>query len=153
MALHNRGLGDFVAGVANGVVYIGSNDNNLYAIDTLTGREKWQFKTRMGVDSSPAVANGVVYIGSNDKNLYAIDALTGGRVAVCNGGSVTSSPAVYENVIYIGSLDRNLYAIDSETGTEKWRFVTGDPVHSSPGISNSVIYIGSMIPTCMRSMQ
>jgi hypothetical protein len=30
--------------VSNGVVYVGSNDNNLYAIDAVTGTEKWRFK-------------------------------------------------------------------------------------------------------------
>jgi outer membrane protein assembly factor BamB len=60
--------------VANGVVCIGSGDENLYAIDTVTGKEKLRFATGDWVESSPAVANGIVYVGSNDKNLYAIGA-------------------------------------------------------------------------------
>ena len=64
--------------VSNGVVYVGSEDNNLYAIDAVTGKEKWRFETGSYVDSSPAVSNGVVYVGSADGNLYAIGgALTG----------------------------------------------------------------------------
>ena len=31
--------------VSNNIVYVGSNDNNLYAIDAVTGGKKWQFKT------------------------------------------------------------------------------------------------------------
>ena len=62
--------------VANGVVYVGSCDDNLYAIDALTGKEKWRFTTGKswvyGVLSSPAVANGVVYVGSDTTYLYAI---------------------------------------------------------------------------------
>ena len=61
--------------VANGVVYVGSDDKNLYAIDTVTGKEKWHFATGDHIYSSPSVANGVVYVGSNDKNLYAIGAI------------------------------------------------------------------------------
>jgi outer membrane protein assembly factor BamB len=60
--------------VADGIVYVGSNDKNLYAIDAVTGKEKWHFATGDWVDSSPAVADGIVYVGSNDKNLYAIGA-------------------------------------------------------------------------------
>jgi len=60
--------------VANGIIYVGSRDKNLYAIDAVTGNEKWRFTTGDWVDSSPAVANGIVYVGSNDKNLYAIGA-------------------------------------------------------------------------------
>ncbi|MEI6842439.1 MAG: PQQ-binding-like beta-propeller repeat protein, partial [Methanomicrobiales archaeon] len=58
--------------VSNGYVYVGSDDNSLYAIDVVSGKEKWRFKTGGSVSSSPAVSNGVVYVGSADGNLYAI---------------------------------------------------------------------------------
>jgi len=58
--------------VAEGTVYVGSEDNNLYAIDAATGKEVWHYATGDWIDSSPAISNGVVYVGSNDKNLYAI---------------------------------------------------------------------------------
>ena len=57
--------------VANGVVYVGSCDNNVYALNASTGAELWSYTTgTMGV-SSPAVANGVVYVGSDDGKVYA----------------------------------------------------------------------------------
>jgi len=58
--------------VSDGVVYIGSYDNNLYAIDSVTGNEKWQFKTGGIWVSSHEVSDGVVHVGSWDKNVYAI---------------------------------------------------------------------------------
>ena len=58
--------------VADGVVYFGSHDGHLYAVDTQTGQAKWKFKTGGAVYSSPAVADGVVYFGSNDGHLYAV---------------------------------------------------------------------------------
>jgi outer membrane protein assembly factor BamB len=58
---------------ADGTVYIGSQDNHLYAVDG-TGTQKWKFETGDHIDSSPAVgADGTVYIGSYDNYLYAID--------------------------------------------------------------------------------
>ena len=57
--------------VANGVVYVGSYDNNLYALNATTGAELWQFTTGHLVESSPAVANGVLYVGSDDNHIYA----------------------------------------------------------------------------------
>jgi outer membrane protein assembly factor BamB len=99
--------------VVNGIVFIGSDDKNLYAIDTGTGKEKWHFATGNGVSSSPAVVKGVVYVGSYDKNLYAIDALTGlERWRFTTGSSVSSSPTVSDGVVYIGSDDDYLHAID-----------------------------------------
>lgn len=60
--------------VANGVVYVGSDDHNLYAVDASTDIERWRFPTRGFVRSTSTVANGVVYVGSFDYNLYAVDA-------------------------------------------------------------------------------
>ena len=139
--------------VSNDVVFVGSWDNNLYAIDALTGNEKWRFVTSREVVSSPAISNGVVYIGSLDNNLYAIDAETGKeRWRFWTNSGVSSSPSVSNGVVYIGSDDKHepwrtsrgkLYAIDTATGTEKWRFETGGSVYSSPAVSNGVVYVGS----------
>ena len=52
--------------VADGVVYVGSEDNNLYALKASTGVKLWSYTTGDNVDSSPAVANEVVYVGSDD---------------------------------------------------------------------------------------
>jgi eukaryotic-like serine/threonine-protein kinase len=53
------------------VVYVGSGDNSLYAVDARTGNKLWSFATGAAIISSPAVANGVVYVGSYDGKLYA----------------------------------------------------------------------------------
>ncbi len=62
--------------VANEVVYVGSEDGHLYALNAKTGAKLWSYATNF-VDSSPAVANGVVYFGSTDDNVYALNASTG----------------------------------------------------------------------------
>ncbi|MBN1234223.1 MAG: PQQ-binding-like beta-propeller repeat protein [Candidatus Coatesbacteria bacterium] len=59
--------------VSDGVVYVGSFDTNLYAINCSDGTLKWRYKTGGTVSSSPCVSDGVVYIRSNDKYLYAIE--------------------------------------------------------------------------------
>ena len=67
--------------VANGVVYVGSDDDNLYALNASTGALLWEYTTGgFFFNSSPAVANGVVYVGSYDGNLYAFD-LAGGLLS------------------------------------------------------------------------
>ena len=67
--------------VANGVVYVGSQDDNVYALNASTGARLWSFTTGGSVFfSSPGVANGVVYVGSEDFKIYAFDK-TGGTLA------------------------------------------------------------------------
>ena len=128
--------------VANGVVYIGSHDKNVYALDAATGAKKWAYTTGHVVTSSPAVVDGVVYIGSRDKNVYALDAATGARKwAYTTGDSVDSSPVVVDGVVYIGSRDKNVYALDAATGARKWAYTTGDEVDSSPVVANGLVYV------------
>jgi outer membrane protein assembly factor BamB len=68
--------------VANGVVYVGSFDHNVYAFPASCGSGNaictplWQGTTGAAIESSPAVVNGVVYAGSDDGNLYAFDLTT-----------------------------------------------------------------------------
>src|SRR5262249_48076537 len=56
------------AAVANGMVYIGSEDYNLYALNASTGALVWSYYTGFQADYSPAVANGMVYAHYFDNN-------------------------------------------------------------------------------------
>jgi outer membrane protein assembly factor BamB len=82
--------------VANGVVYVGSGDGNVYALNASTGALVWSYATGGGVYfSSPAVSNGVVYVGSMDHYVYALNASTGTLLwSYATGNGVSSSPAV-----------------------------------------------------------
>ena len=56
----------------NGVIYVGSGDNHLYAINR-DGSLEWRYHTEGGVFSSPAIADdGTIYLGSDDNYLYAL---------------------------------------------------------------------------------
>src|SRR5258707_13767286 len=63
--------------VAGGLVYFGSSDSNVYALDAGSGTLQWKFKTGDVVHSSPAVTDGTLFIGSWDTYLYALDAANG----------------------------------------------------------------------------
>lgn len=154
--------------VVDGVVYVGSTDGNLYAIDAATGTQKWKFETKSWEVSSPAVASGMVYFLSYDGHLYALDAATAQvKWKFATGGEkhyagthlhylqpevetmpdpwdfYLSSPAVWNGAVFFGSSDGNVYALDAISGALKWKFKTGDVVHSSPAIADGTLYIGS----------
>lgn len=57
--------------VADGAVYIGSVDHNLYAFDAADGSRTWKFGTGSEDFLTPAVANGLVYYGG--RHLFALD--------------------------------------------------------------------------------
>jgi outer membrane protein assembly factor BamB len=117
--------------VAEGAVYFGSGDGNLYAVDASSGELKWKFKTGDVIHAAPAYADGVLFVGSWDSYFYAVDAATGKEKWRFHGGEDSlvhnqvgfqSSAAVVDGVVYVGCRDSNLYALEAATGKEKWRF-------------------------------
>jgi outer membrane protein assembly factor BamB len=151
------------AAVRDGVVYIGSNDHSLYAVDAGTGAQKWKFATQGEVRARPAFAGDSVIFSSDDGSLYALDAKTGGqrwksdihnthrRVPLDdpNMGThydydfLSSSPVVVDGSVYVGSADGNVYALDAAKGTVTWTFKTADRVRATPAVAGGVVYIGS----------
>lgn len=153
--------------VANGTVFVGSDDHFLHAIDAATGAERWKFATGGNIRSTPAVWDGRVYFLSLDGDLYAVDAATGkqdwkfateGESRLTMRGLyglepalepipdpwdfLLSSPTVANGRIYFGSGDHHIYALDARTGRLEWKFEAGDVVHSSPALDNGAVYVG-----------
>jgi len=154
--------------VADGTVYVGSADRNLYAVDAKTGLMRWKFDAQGDVNSSPAVVDGVVYVVSLNGNLYAVDAATGkqrwvfategerrfserGLFTALPAGEMMpdpwdfylSSPTVVDGVVYFGSGDGSVYAVDARSGELRWRYKTEDVVHASPAVVDGKVYVGS----------
>lgn len=144
---HSAPLGAFGGSspmIVGNTLYIGSHDNNVYALDTGSGSIEWSFATGGIVQLSPAVANSIVYAGSDDGNLYAINASNGtGLWHFQTGGVVQSAPIVVGNIVYFGSADGYLYALNATTGVLLWAFLTAGDIQNSPGYSAGVIYIAT----------
>jgi outer membrane protein assembly factor BamB len=146
--------------VSGGVVYVGSDDAKLYAVDAggcggaATCSPLWTATTGAAIESSPAVANGKVYVGSDDGRLYAF-AAAGCGSPICpplwtatTGAAVKSSPAEANGVVYVGSDDGRVDAFASAgcgapTCAPIWSYATGGAVRSSPAVANGMVYVGS----------
>jgi len=130
--------------LANGVLYVGAYDNNVYALEAQTGKFKWKYATEGGLASSPYVWEDRVFVGSEDRMLYCINALTGRIVWTCpTQGCVRSSPRVEYNHVFFGSDDQRLYAANVQTGRVAWRFETEGPIRTRPAIGDETVYFGS----------
>jgi eukaryotic-like serine/threonine-protein kinase len=139
--------------VADGAVYFGSGDGNLYALDAATGDLRWKFKTGDVVHASPAFVNGVVFVGSWDSYFYAVDAKTGKEKWRFHGGEdplihnqvgFQSSPAVIDGTVYTGCRDAQVYALDAATGKEKWRFDNAlSWVNTSPAVTQGKVFFAT----------
>ncbi|MFJ6567850.1 PQQ-binding-like beta-propeller repeat protein [Streptomyces sp. NPDC091292] len=128
---------------SDGLVFAGSKDGSLYALDERTGERRWQFSTGNGIYSCPAITAGTAYVGSADYHLYAVDVKTGDqRWEFTAEGEVNSSPVVAGGVVYAGSDDGALYAVATRTGQQKWAFAATGRIRSSPVVAWGRAYVG-----------
>jgi outer membrane protein assembly factor BamB/tetratricopeptide (TPR) repeat protein len=129
--------------VVDGVAYVGDTAGTLYAIDAVTGQERWSFATGGEIRGSPAFADGVLYVASMDGKLYALDASTGvERCASSAIGPISTTPVVAGDKILVGSSAQDLWEYD--TGCRlSFTYRTGTPVEVSPAVSDGVIFVPS----------
>jgi len=138
------------------LVFVGSADGSLYALDRLTGSEQWHFDADGPILSSPAVADGKVIFGSLVGSFFAVDATSGAPVWRLSTGTdralpwghesgdfYTSSPVVDGATAVFGSGDGSVYAVDVNDGRERWHFATHGRVRSSPAIDGGIVFVGS----------
>jgi len=150
------GSGQFRAGlfygppvVADGVVYVGSYEGTIYAIDAENGSEIWSHELDKPVIGGVAVSGGTLYVGDSDGKMYALDVTDGepksGFVPFDTEDKIWSAPTVYDGTVYFGSLDHKVYAIDADTGEPKWAapFETGGGIGATPVVVDDLVLIGS----------
>ncbi len=134
--------------VADGVVYIGSYDGDIYALDAGNGAKKWSEVTDGPIVGSPAIFDSTLIVASGDK-VYAFDIADGYKQLWDEpfdaGDEIWSNPVIAGNNVYFGSLDHKLYAVDLQTGELAWDEPRnfGVPVNSTPLIENGILYIGT----------
>ncbi|MGB9800507.1 MAG: PQQ-binding-like beta-propeller repeat protein [Thermanaerothrix sp.] len=128
----------------NGVIYIGSYDNNLYALDATSGEFRWKFPTEGAIVGRPVAYQDIVVIGSKDSFLYCVSARTGKLIwSHKTEGAIHSSPRVGEGHVFFGSDDGYFYAVNLASGRRTWRLDVGDPIRSTPFLTNEFIYFGT----------
>ena len=131
---------------ADGTVYMGSENNQVYAFSpNLT--LKWTYHTGDVVRSTPAIgADGAIYVGSDDHKLYALNPNGSVRWTFATGDKIRSSPAIgADGTIYFGSLDQYFYALNPN-GSLLWKLPTGTGVYSSPTIgADGTLYFQSNV--------
>jgi eukaryotic-like serine/threonine-protein kinase len=129
--------------ISQGSLYIGSYDNNLYALDAADGKFQWKYPTDGGIVSRPALLDGNVYIGSEDKRLHVVSARSGKVVwTYFTEGPIRSSPRIAEGHIFIGSDDNHIHAVNIASGRMSWRFEMADYIRSTPFVMNDLVYVG-----------
>src|SRR5690606_4426896 len=117
----------------------------VYALDIVTGKQKWVFKSEGKVYSTPAYADGVVVFGSADHSIYGLDAAAGQLLwSLPTNKAVLGSPAVADGKVYIGGSDGVFRCLNVRTGALLWQFdgVKGY-VSTLPTLADGKVIFGS----------
>ncbi len=139
--------------VVDGVMYVTTSFNHVYAIDAKTGEQFWHYKHKMGPvttyccgpnNRGVAIYKDKVYMGTLDAKLVALDAKSGSLIWETQladpelGYSETMAPTAVDGKILIGTnggeygIRGFVRAYDAETGKQVWNF------HTTPEDSTGV---------------
>jgi outer membrane protein assembly factor BamB len=133
-----------------GLVYFGSWDHRVYAVDVRTHRPRWVFETGGEVKGGVAAAGGTIYAGSYDGRVYALDARTGrlrwragAQAGLRSRGRFYATPAVAYGRVFVGATDAFVYAFGARSGRLLWARRTGSFVYGAAAVSRGGVYVGS----------
>ena len=145
--------------VVGDILYIGTMEGDLRALNIGTGETIWTFEllgeeeANRAIYGTPAIAGDTLYIGGYDGRLYALP-LNGGEggdqvreiwdVGVGGGDHIVGSPVIADGLVLVGSSDGSMYAFDISDGSLQWTFPTGNKVWSTPAVADGVAYFGSL---------
>lgn len=131
--------------VVDGIMYMTTSFNHVYALDAVTGKEFWHYKHKMGPittfccgpnNRGVAIEGGKLFMGTLDAKMVALDAKTGKLLWETEiadpekGYSETMAPTVVDGKVLIGTNGGEygvrgfVKAFDSATGKLLWTFFT-----------------------------
>jgi quinohemoprotein ethanol dehydrogenase len=151
--------------MVDGTLYATSAWSIVYALDAVTGKERWVFDPKVdrsvgakaccdAVNRGVAYADGMVFVAALDGRLIAIDAKSGTQLWSTQtiddpkgNYVITGAPRVAKGLVFIGNSGADLGvrgymgAYDSTTGKQVWRFYTvpGDPAKGPDGAASDSI--------------
>jgi PQQ-dependent dehydrogenase (methanol/ethanol family) len=131
--------------VVDGVMFMTTSFNHVYALDAVTGKEFWHYKHKMGPittfccgpnNRGVAIEGGKLFMGTLDAKLVALDARTGKLLWETEiedpekGYSETMAPTVVDGKVLIGTnggeygIRGFVKAFDARDGKLLWTFYT-----------------------------
>lgn len=117
-----------VADADAGLIYAGSTDGRVYAVDA-GGAIRWAAPTRDRVVADPLPVDGGVVVAGTDGHLRLLDAGIGRpRWRTDLSAPLLSGPARVGDVIAVGGDDGAVHGVDLTDGERRWRLELGGRV-------------------------
>ena len=128
-----------------GIVYYGSADGCLYAVQVHKVIPQWQSCVDEGISTAIALSGDRAYFGTFGGGLYALDLKERGRVLwrFAVEGAILSDPAVEGGSLYFGGADGRIHRLESATGRELWSFDAGSEIVAGPVLWQGRLFYGT----------
>ena len=135
--------------IDDGLVFIGSGDGCVYAIELRTGTQRWRFQTGDEIEAPPCVVDGLVFAGSVDGSLYALEAKSGSlKWEYKTEGKIHSSVNWFYTKegaglrVLVGSYDGKLHCVDGISGEFLWSYQTDNYINGAAALSDDGAVFG-----------
>jgi outer membrane protein assembly factor BamB len=131
------------------IVYVGSSDGHLYALDAESGKLIWKFQTEDKILGGPnwvVAPDGKskwILAGSYDYRLYCFDALTGKTNWTYETGNyINGTPAIADGKTVFGGCDALLHLISLKDGQKIKEVDAGAYIAGSGAFEANRFYVG-----------
>lgn len=138
---------------ANDTVYAYGREGGLYAIDAVTGAQRWAVDLSSGEYSelnrypTPAMDDGVLYTATFDGVIVALDADSGTLLwqRPIGDQAFTSAPVIADGVLYLVTPAGTLLALDPATGETLWE--SSDAIEfrdNAPAVGGNTVFVSDL---------
>ena len=154
--------------VVNGVVYVGSDNGYLYALNASSGYKIWSYGANSSIGSIPAVVNDKVYFSAYDRYIYSLNITDGTKEWNYTCGNewdntpnfdaafvYLSSMVIKNGVVYfnyngvVGWKDGSykyfgtVCALNALSGAKLWNNTMNSYTSDAPTVQDGVVYVFS----------
>jgi len=152
------GLLEFSPVIYQNTLYLLDDNGSLKAVNTLTGRLRWQRSVGTLAAASPAAAPRAKLVlvpvlsvsrpagakVSPGNGRFAAVSMRTGRIVWSRpiGAGAESSPIVRGNTVYFGDQAGTLHAVRVSDGHQFWTYHASGPIKGGPALVDGILYFG-----------
>jgi outer membrane protein assembly factor BamB len=154
--------------VHEGIIYVGTMDGRVVAINSSTENLEWSYSTTpvtapsgglscgqtsapTAIYGTPVVDRDMIYIGTYSGEVYALNTANGEYIWVYPPkgegyiGAVVGSPVIANGIIYTSSSDGKVYALNTTNGKRKWETdnTLAEKLWTSPAVIGDTLYVST----------
>lgn len=130
--------------VSDNIVYTGTLDGRIYAIEIQTGKPIGNLKFLYAATNGLSVhhQSAIVALASGKESLVSYDIYDNAYRYIKPIHGIETNPLIVEDNIYLADQFKNFYSLNFKDGVTLWTYETPKPVRSSPSVQGTSVFFG-----------